>query len=968
MHRRAMATLALVCALAGPGPAAALTVHAVTTTADVVATDGQLSLREAFDAANTDGDDSVIQLANQTYVLALCGNSPDHTGNAAGSLVHTAGDALTVEGNGATIQQTCAEERVMRSSDETAPLLLEDVTLTGGDVTEMVDGVGFEPNGGGGGLVSWGPVTLVNVVLTGNASVQSGGGLRAVHEATIIGGAITNNVAESGAGGADIGSGFSDVVPHLTMTDGTVTGNDPIGVYLRFGANTLTGSDVSGNAGHGVFSDHGNHTVDGGSLSGNGGAGMLTIDGGITLLDVTVSGNGDEGVVTTGSGTFTVTGATITDNALDGLVLSGCNGTEGNLNIVISGSFIGGNGDFGLDHAGCGSTVVDTTTFAGNGGGVRCSQCEGVTLEGVVVDGNAPLGGIEFRPGWEGAGGLLLLDGTEVTDNAADDDGGGIRALDGFADVVTTVQLLGGSLVDGNTATGRGGGVFVHGNAFLAESTVSDNHAQGSFEDPAGDGGGLYVIDGEVLLSFCTVQGNSSQGSGGGVAHDAFSGNQMSLFHVDVLANDAAGHGGGVFANSTSLVQISQSTISGNTATAPGGGFAGLDTMTALYATTVSGNTAGGVGGGIYYRDSVLPGNPLVVSHSTISGNTGPAGGGIFADIRSPAGVELTNATVTANAASGVRTSLGTPVTLDAATVVDNDPYNVHTEEGLLTATQSVLAGGASADCLVPLATSGDYNFVGDGSCGLGLGVGDVSFGGDPGLGPLQDNGGPTLTREPQGESPLLAMVPGFACSQPDDQRLELRPSGTGCEPGAVEVGYYTPGDLATAPSVPSVLDVFGALPDGLFDPATLEVVEEPAGGTLAVDQEAGVVVYTPDLGFTGTDTFVVRVCQLGGACETVRVDVHVTDGPSPACTILGTDGPDVLVGTFGDDVICALGGNDIVLGLGGRDVLLGGMGHDLLLGGRAFDSLHGGEGFDLCLPGPHGGETEQCEAPWHHR
>lgn len=79
----------------------------------------------------------------------------------------------------------------------------------------------------------------------------------------------------------------------------------------------------------------------------------------------------------------------------------------------------------------------------------------------------------------------------------------------------------------------------------------------------------------------------------------------------------------------------------------------------------------------------------------------------------------------------------------------------------------------------------------------------------------------------------------------------------------------------------------------------------------------------------------------------------------TPAATIRGTNGDDVLTSTPGADVIDALAGDDIVEGLGGNDVLIGGEGNDrlsggggddLVLGGNGDDRLDGGRGMDrLC-------------------
>ena len=73
---------------------------------------------------------------------------------------------------------------------------------------------------------------------------------------------------------------------------------------------------------------------------------------------------------------------------------------------------------------------------------------------------------------------------------------------------------------------------------------------------------------------------------------------------------------------------------------------------------------------------------------------------------------------------------------------------------------------------------------------------------------------------------------------------------------------------------------------------------------------------------------------------------------PEADCTIVGTNGTDVLIGTVGDDIICGLGGADLIFGLGGDDVLRGGGGPDLLVGSRGSDLLDGGPGFDIGIGG----------------
>ncbi|MFC1640766.1 Ig-like domain-containing protein [Patescibacteria group bacterium] len=50
--------------------------------------------------------------------------------------------------------------------------------------------------------------------------------------------------------------------------------------------------------------------------------------------------------------------------------------------------------------------------------------------------------------------------------------------------------------------------------------------------------------------------------------------------------------------------------------------------------------------------------------------------------------------------------------------------------------------------------------------------------------------------------------------------------------------------------------------PDGTLDPTTVEVISGPFNGTVDIDPVTGVITYTPNAGFFGTDSFVYRVCE----------------------------------------------------------------------------------------------------------
>ena len=156
-----------------------------------------------------------------------------------------------------------------------------------------------------------------------------------------------------------------------------------------------------------------------------------------------------------------------------------------------------------------------------------------------------------------------------------------------------------------------------------------------------------------------------------------------------------------------------------------------------------------------------------------------------------------------------------------------------------------------------------------------------------------------------------------------------------------------------------------------------------PAGATIvSIVSPTGTCTSTAELqcslsdlasGATTTVTVTLRAANAGPLTTSVSVVSAQTD-PTPnnvpitatilpvgGCTIVGTDGKDVLRGTPGNDVICGrgkpdkiygLGGNDIIYGDGANDVLYGGRGKDKIYGGTGNDTIYGGNGNDKTYGG----------------
>ena len=186
----------------------------MTTTADSVnGADGVLSLREAVNEANTAAGPTTIELAAaSTYPLTLCGGDED--ANAGGDLDSTGTQAVTVNGHGSTVDQTCAGERVVDQLDFTTPSWrVNELTITGGDNT---DGAAVRFNA---------DVDLTGVTVSGND-------------------AATGQVLNSG--------GVMGGPPTIALVDSTVGPNTGTGIRVSNGAISLTGSTITQNTGRGV--------------------------------------------------------------------------------------------------------------------------------------------------------------------------------------------------------------------------------------------------------------------------------------------------------------------------------------------------------------------------------------------------------------------------------------------------------------------------------------------------------------------------------------------------------------------------------------------------------------------------------------------------------------------------------------------------------------------------------------------
>ncbi|WP_179223663.1 putative Ig domain-containing protein [Paenibacillus tyrfis] len=183
----------------------------------------------------------------------------------------------------------------------------------------------------------------------------------------------------------------------------------------------------------------------------------------------------------------------------------------------------------------------------GGGGILGYTGSQGtVTIENCVVTGNSV-----SAPGhWGGGmniaglpGGKVVLRNTVVQGNTAMERGGGVHFEgDMNIDVLSSV-------IDGNIASnGLGGGMTVFpaslgGQIRIDGTTISRNQANGTI-DPQAGGGGLY-LSAPATITNTTISGNTAKGKGGGL-YVASKGN-ITLTHVTLFSNKADQGGGGLY-------------------------------------------------------------------------------------------------------------------------------------------------------------------------------------------------------------------------------------------------------------------------------------------------------------------------------------------------------------------------------------------------------------------------------------
>ncbi|MFC2105802.1 choice-of-anchor Q domain-containing protein [Candidatus Bipolaricaulota bacterium] len=406
----------------------------------------------------------------------------------------------------------------------------------------------------------------------------------------------------------------------------------------------------------------------------------------------------------------------------------------------------------------------------------------GVALYGGFAGGESSLGQRDWENNKTILGGDLNEDDGPSWANRGDNS---YHVVTGSGTDATAV--LDGFTVRGGYATGGGddnfgGGMYNdNGSPTVAGCTFSGNWA-------AEDGGGMYNRAGSnPTVTGCTFSGNKAS-DGGGIFNSISS---PTLINCTFSDNFARGYGGGM-CNWKCSPTVQDCTFSGNGATSGGGMYneEGGYTMT-VRNCTFSGNFAHYSGGGMY-NDHSSP----TMTNCTFSDNEAAYGGGMYSGL--DCWPNVTNCTFSGNEATydgGGMFNVLSCLTVTNCTFSGNGAtsgggmFNAECYSGYPTVKNTILAGNTGGDCAGDGPTSLGYNLDSDGSC-FTDGVNNDMTRPDPLLGPLQDNGGATLTHALLPGSPAIDAIPSpnnYNGAPDTDQRGFPRPQGTHCDIGAFE-------------------------------------------------------------------------------------------------------------------------------------------------------------------------------------
>jgi fibronectin-binding autotransporter adhesin len=483
--------------------------------------------------------------------------------------------------------------------------------------------------------------------------------------------------------------------------------------------------------------------------------------------------------------------------------------------------------------------------------------------------------------------GLLTIDasGSDPTPDVNNRDGSRLFNIDDGTASNLDASITGMTLTGGDVL-GDGGAINSLENLNLIDCVIVANHSAA--------GGGLYsyTLGGQVTVRQTKFVDNVAS-FGGGVKLYAYANSDIVFEDLEFVGNRAElGGGGAELGAGSSRIRVSRSTFSHNSVLGNGGGlaiFAGADSAISLQDSVVTQNQAN-FGGGVFMYATDLrtfPPGEAIMSQCTVSSNTArTSGGGVYAlsntSVESGQGgsIAIRHSTVTGNVVSAT----STPLDAGGVSVREYGSKQVLMDHSIIAANTRGAAPSdiGSAD---PVAVSHSLIGTNVGTTLPEAPVGSPDANGnliggpthgviDPLLGPLANNGGPTMTHALLPGSPAInagevAAATGANGVPEFDQRGEPfeRVFGGRIDIGAFEAqslvvdtladevdGDYSAGDFSLREAIELANQIAGA--------NTIEFSPALAGGTILLEHGELVIADSVEIVGLGADLLTVDAQQ----------------------------------------------------------------------------------------------------------
>lgn len=284
---------------------------------------------------------------------------------------------------------------------------------------------------------------------------------------------------------------------------------------------------------------------------------------------------GDGGAILN-QGDLKLFACSIVDNTAFGAgIVSGggvANGTAASLEIDVStltGNVARGDFAYGGALSSAGDLLITRTLITGNradasansygvGGAISISPTGSGEISDSGISGNFAQGG-RAKGGGISAAAPLTVTRTVISGNEADSDffayGGGIASTAQITVTDSNITANKATLATPTVGVTRGGGIDSRQNLTISGSLVSSNHSDRN-------GGGLAVVM-LANITNSTISGNTAA-LGGGLSIAAGGGQPTTLAHTTITANRVGTNGGGILAAAGASATLSNSIVAGN--------------------------------------------------------------------------------------------------------------------------------------------------------------------------------------------------------------------------------------------------------------------------------------------------------------------------------------------------------------------------------------------------------------------